>query len=104
MKHYLQNRVIIILVAMLLSLPFQADVGHGKTDPVLNNGKKWRIAYYDGGPYSNYQLTLISTIQGLVKLGWIDSVDFPVNIDESSNRPIWWQLKNLGPLTDSITY
>ena len=89
MKHYLQNRVIIILAAMLLSVPFKADVSHCKTDPVLNNGKKWRIAYYEGGPYSNYQLTLISTIQGLVKLGWIDSVDFPVNIDESSNRPIW---------------
>ncbi len=93
MKHFLSNWTMIILAAIFLVV-LQTNIGHGKTDPVLNNGKKWRIAYYEGGAYSNYQLTLVSTIQGLVKLGWIDSVDFPKNLDESSNRPTWNHLSH----------
>ncbi len=45
------------------------------TSPVLNNGKKWRVVFYEGGPHANYYHYLEATIQGLMKLGWIDKAD-----------------------------
>jgi hypothetical protein len=34
-------------------------------------GGKWRIGYYQGGEYINYQQSLVSTVEGLAALGWI---------------------------------
>ena len=45
------------------------------TAPVLNNGKKWRVVYYEGGPHANYYHYLEATIMGLMKLGWIERAD-----------------------------
>ena len=45
------------------------------TAPVLNNGKKWRIVFYEGGPHANYYHYLEATIMGLMKLGWIEKAD-----------------------------
>ncbi len=45
------------------------------TEPVLNNGAKWRIVFYEGGPHSNYYHYLEATILGLMKLGWIEKAE-----------------------------
>ncbi|HAR32789.1 MAG TPA: hypothetical protein DCR95_01485, partial [Desulfobacter sp.] len=37
--------------------------------PRLNNGKKWRVSYYEGGPYSEYTDTMRTLVQGLIKIG-----------------------------------
>ena len=33
--------------------------------PTTNDGKKWRIGYYEGGPYLQYLQTLEATVRGL---------------------------------------
>jgi ABC-type uncharacterized transport system substrate-binding protein len=38
------------------------------------SGKKWRIGYYQGGEYDDYQETLLETAKGLVALGWIKQI------------------------------
>ncbi len=45
------------------------------TAPVLNDGKKWRIVFYEGGPHANYYHYLDATVQGLMKFGWIEKYD-----------------------------
>lgn len=45
--------------------------------PRLNNGKKWRIAYYEGGPYSEYTDTMRTLVFGLIELGWLIDKDPP---------------------------
>jgi len=45
------------------------------TAPVLNNGQKWRIVFYEGGPHANYYHYLEATVRGLMKLGWLEKSD-----------------------------
>jgi hypothetical protein len=39
-----------------------ADEGVFKTEPTTNNGEKWRIGYYEGGSYINYQKQLTQSL------------------------------------------
>ena len=45
--------------------------------PVKNDGKKWRIAYYQGGSSDNYYPYLSATVKGLIDIGWIERIEFP---------------------------
>jgi len=56
---------------------YAADKGDSSTAPRDNNGKKWRIGYYEGGEYNDYQLTLTATIKSLMDLGWIEAAEIP---------------------------
>ena len=58
-------------------------------------GKKWRIAYYQGGTSYNYYPYLAATIKGLIDLGWIEKQDLPVN-NNKDTKVLWnWLAKNL---------
>ena len=59
--------------------------------PTLNNGKKWRIGYYEGGPWQDYQESLRVTIKGLMDRGWIERQPLPaISLsDQPSSRPLW---------------
>ena len=73
-------RVLIFTVVCFFAvntLGFAADKGFFKTTPKLNNGKKWRIAYYEGGPYVDYQLIFAETVKALMKMGWIEQNQLP---------------------------
>lgn len=56
--------------------------------PVLNNGKKWRCAYYEGGHYPDYQVIFQATVYGLVKLGWVEEIEFP---EYNPDHGAFWQ-------------
>ncbi|MGD9008156.1 MAG: ABC transporter substrate-binding protein, partial [Desulfobacteraceae bacterium] len=60
-----------------MAFVFAADKGHFSTRPITNNGKKWRIGYYEAGEYINYQKTLIATVKGLMEMGWIEKAKIP---------------------------
>jgi ABC-type uncharacterized transport system substrate-binding protein len=60
-----------------------------KTDPVTNNGKKWRIGYYEGGPYTDYQSNLKSVINGLMELGWMKKREFPEFTNLEDTKLLW---------------
>ncbi len=47
------------------------------TAPDMKNGKPWRIAYYEGGAYIDYQKSLVAMVQGLMDLGWIEKGPIP---------------------------
>ena len=52
------------------------------SSPVLNDGKKWHMAYYEGGEYLEYQKVLLATIKGLMKLGWIETAEIPAQVSQ----------------------
>lgn len=41
------------------------------TAPTTNKGKKWRVGYYEGGEYIDYQKNFVAMLNGLRDLGWI---------------------------------
>ncbi len=43
-----------------------------QTAASTNKGKKWRIGYYEGGPYANYPANLKAIAAGLAELGWMN--------------------------------
>ncbi|MCP5125628.1 MAG: ABC transporter substrate-binding protein [Gammaproteobacteria bacterium] len=56
--------------------------------PTTNKGKKWRIAYYEGGPYTDYQQVFTETVRGLMQLGWIEIAELPKQTGEE-NIILW---------------
>jgi len=77
-------------VMMLVSICAMANGEEGgfSTSPSTHQGKKWRIAYYEGGPYIEYQKGLLETIRGLMKLGWIEKAELPTQSGEET-VPLW---------------
>lgn len=69
-----------LLLAVALAMPAAVLAGAGDqypAAPVLNQGKKWRCAYYEGGSYPDYQVIFLATISGLIKQGWVEPMEFP---------------------------
>lgn len=65
--------------------------------PMLNNGNKWRIAYYEGGPFSDYTDTMRTLVTGLIELGWITGDDPPNHRKERPKPYLEWLIKNKSP-------
>lgn len=73
-------KVFVLFLACILfvnGVVLAEDKGNFSTDPVKNNGKKWRLGYYEGGEYWEYQDTLLATIKALMDLSWIETVEIP---------------------------
>ncbi|MCP4470978.1 MAG: ABC transporter substrate-binding protein [Gammaproteobacteria bacterium] len=66
------------------------------TAPVLNDGRKWRIVFYEGGPHANYYHYLDATVRGLMKLGWIEKSDLKdVQSRRKDTKRLWnWLAKD----------
>lgn len=63
-----------------------------KTTPLTNNGKKWRIGYYEGGPYINYPVNLRTIAKGLHELGWMETISIDEKIDPTDSKTVWDEL------------
>jgi ABC-type uncharacterized transport system substrate-binding protein len=80
---------VISLGALLYSSIAMAGSNTFRTAPTTNHGKKWRIGYYEGGPYVNYPANLKTIAQGLIKLGWIDDMRFNDAVDGTDSKVVW---------------
>lgn len=67
-----------------------ADKAVFNMGPTTNHGKKWRVAYYEGGPYIDYQQIFTETIRGLMRLGWIETTEIPPQKGEETNTLWQW--------------
>jgi len=62
----------------------------------MNIGKKWRIGYLEGGPYTNYPDNLRALVAAFSDLGWAKKPAFPPSADASDTKQLWsWLSKNL---------
>ncbi len=51
--------------------------------------RKMRIAYYQGGPYVDYQTILKAVIRGLATKGWVEEPVFPELTDPADTKELW---------------
>jgi ABC-type uncharacterized transport system substrate-binding protein len=77
-----------IMLALSFSTAFSADKGKFSTNPKTNDGKKWRIGYFEGGEYIDYQKTLVATVKGLMDLGWIEKAALPA-VQGEETKALW---------------
>ena len=94
----IKNIVTAMLVGVLIltsvnSLSFDSEKHAFSTAPRTNNGKKWRIAYYEGGPHDNYYYYFVATINGLIDLGWIEPIVIPEQTGNDTKQ-LWEWLSN----------
>ncbi len=50
--------------------------------------KKWKIAYYEGGPFTDYAHCMGAIVQGLMAYGWIEKASLP-ELKEEMGTPYW---------------
>ncbi len=94
-------KVLIKLLAVFVMFIFlangsalAADKGTFSTAPKMNDGKKWRIGFYEGGPYVDYQKNFLATVNALMELGWIEKTEIPPQKGEQT-KELWnWLAAN----------
>jgi len=96
MKYTKKIFIFVLLgICCLQSSMFAADHGNFKITPMTNNGKKWRIGYYEGGPYIYYQLIFIATVKEFMNLGWIEPIEIPSQQGEQTKELWQWLSENI---------
>ncbi|MDM8516576.1 ABC transporter substrate binding protein [Desulfobacterales bacterium HSG16] len=95
MKVWRKVFIAVLLPAfMLISTAFAQDKAIFDTAPTKNNGKKWRIGYYEGGEFIEYPNTLMPTVNALISLGWIEKSKIPPSKGANTSE-IWkWLSEN----------
>ena len=62
----------------------------GSTVPSLNQGKKWRVAYIETGPYANYAGHFYYLLKGLESRGWVKGVNkVPFTWGQTDAKEMW---------------
>ncbi len=91
MLYRFRRALVVMPVVAFLLIVLSA---HAK--PRLNNGVPWRIAYYEGGPWVDYQGELIALIDGLTEMGWVEPVSWPSLSDQDDVAFLWdWIAENV---------
>ena len=57
---------------------------------------RWRIGYYEGGEYADYQKNLFGLIGGLMETGWLEHVEIPEQ-DGEQTKDLWLWLGENAP-------
>lgn len=83
------------LIFLMTGIGLAADQGSFSTNPTTKDGKKWRIGFYEGGEYIDYQTTLIALVNGLMTLGWIEKMEIPAQTG-AQTKQLWnWMAASL---------
>ncbi len=77
-----------VLLLLVQPLGFAADKGDFSVAPKLKNGAKWRLGYYQGGDYPDYQASLTATARALMDLGWIEKTEIPAQ-ESKQTKDLW---------------
>jgi ABC-type uncharacterized transport system substrate-binding protein len=91
-RHKAKSAAFILLAVFMAAIYpslSEAEESKYKTSPLTNKGKKWRVGYYEGGPYINYPANLQSLARGLHELGWIDKVSFENRPESTDSKEVW---------------
>ena len=83
-----------VLLALGLILWGAACAWATDTAPLLNDGQKWRIAYYEGGPWPDYKDTVMGLVLELMEMGWLEPAPVPGFADDADMRQVWQWLGN----------
>jgi len=95
MKVWGKFLILMLLSVLIASVSVAAgDKETFSTTPKTYKGKVWRIGYYEGGEYIDYQKIFTETVRGLMRLGWIETTVIPPQKGEQT-KDLWnWLATN----------
>ena len=80
----------VVLLCIVNASSWASETDKFGTAPVLNDGQKWRVVFYEGGPHANYYNYLEATIRGLMKLGWIEQSELKgIQSKKMDTKRLW---------------
>jgi len=82
--------ILTTLFCVFSQLSRASDQGQFSTAPVKNGEQRWKIGYYEGGAYIDYQKILTETVKGMMKLGWIEPAAIPPQEGEQTDQLWKW--------------
>jgi len=93
----MKKMLIILIILSLISLLALSCKNNDLTyKPITNKGKRWRIAYYQGGDYTSYSAYTRQVIKNLSELGWIEPFFYPEWDKEVKMKTFWdWICENI---------
>ncbi|CAN1523671.1 COG2984 ABC-type uncharacterized transport system, periplasmic component [Rhabdaerophilaceae bacterium] len=63
-------------IGQIQPAPSSAAAADAQMTPRLRpDGKKWRIGYYEGGQFPDYEVIMKSTLRSLITLGWMEPME-----------------------------
>lgn len=78
------------------TVPHSALAQGYPTSPILNaEGEKWRFGYLEGGQYIDYETITKQTVHGLMRLGWIEETEIPMDQGAAPGAFWNWMAENL---------
>ncbi|MFT6984448.1 MAG: ABC-type uncharacterized transport system substrate-binding protein [Psychromonas sp.] len=90
------KKIVLLSLYLIVTISFSAkatDSQEADAAPVTNEGKPWRIGYYEGGEYIDYQQEFVAMIRALMDLGWIEPKAMP-KLSGETTKPLWHWLAN----------
>ena len=97
MKHLFKSAITALFIScFFFSNVYAIDKVNFPVTPKMNNGKKWRVGYLEGGPLPNYPDNLRALVTAFSDLGWAKKPAFPPPADTADTKQLWaWISKNL---------
>jgi ABC-type uncharacterized transport system substrate-binding protein len=99
--------LILILVGSGTSVYIMATFKGESFKPALNKGKKWKLAYYEGGPHKIYVAILTGFLDGLVEKGWAKKPDkstIPKEVFSENNSKLLWKWFGENVVSDYVEF
>ncbi|WP_299200442.1 ABC transporter substrate binding protein [uncultured Amphritea sp.] len=93
---------LVLLWLLIMPVAQAGDKGIFSTAPVTHNGERWRIGYFEGGEYVDYQKILVETVKGLMQLGWIKKTEIPAQQGEQTDQ--LWQWLQQGVQSEYVEF
>ena len=95
----MKQRLIIILPAFLIVIILAAflfvyNYQNSFFTPPKKHNHKWRIGYYEGGSWVDYQGNLVGIVHGLMELGELEKASLPDLKDTGDTGELWRWLSN----------
>lgn len=87
--------ILVCVFFVWVNVSVATDKGDFSTEPKTNNGEKWRVGYYEGGEYTDYQQSLLAMIEALMELGWLETVEIPPQKGEQTKEFWHWLVNNV---------
>jgi len=84
-----------LLVCVAIAFSSPAAAGH-KVTPTTNKGNPWRMGYYEGGPYIDFQKNLRAVVKAMMEMGWITPQALPETMSSDDGLVLWrWLSENM---------
>jgi ABC-type uncharacterized transport system substrate-binding protein len=75
------SAALVLAASAPAALAGSRDAEYATTPVQKDGGKRWRVGYYEGGQYTDYEIILKAIVRGLIDLGWVE----PLKMDPANN-------------------